>query len=224
MALYLKRYYRRQSEISGWLSGYLFQMLQAVVKLRSAGAEDRALSRWADSYADWLAIDLKTRRISGRFAAITGLYSAFGLIGLYAISQIYSGNGISAGAFIAFLAAFAGFQSAFQGLSATIVEWLSLTPDWERAKPLLGEEREDQGGAGDPGELSGAIEIVGVTFSYDDGPPILNHLSLNVEPGEHVALVGPSGSGKSTIVRLLLALETPTTGSHRLRQSGLARP
>ncbi|MEM9755972.1 MAG: ABC transporter transmembrane domain-containing protein, partial [Pseudomonadota bacterium] len=56
ISLYLRRFYRQQAELSGWLGGYVFQMLQAVVKLRGARAEGRALSRWADAYADWLAL------------------------------------------------------------------------------------------------------------------------------------------------------------------------
>lgn len=53
-----------------------------------------------------------------------------------------------------------------------------------------------------------------VTFSYTpDGPLVLNNLSLKVEPGEYVAIVGRSGSGKSTLMRLLLGFETPTSGA-----------
>lgn len=53
-----------------------------------------------------------------------------------------------------------------------------------------------------------------VTFSYTpDGPLVLNNLSLKVEPGEYVAIVGRSGSGKSTLMRLLLGFETPTSSA-----------
>jgi ABC-type bacteriocin/lantibiotic exporter with double-glycine peptidase domain len=44
-------------------------------------------------------------------------------------------------------------------------------------------------------------------------PPVLNNISLNVQPGQMVAIVGPSGSGKSSLLRLLLGFEKPETGS-----------
>jgi ATP-binding cassette, subfamily B, bacterial len=62
--------------------------------------------------------------------------------------------------------------------------------------------------------LSGAIEFRNVTFGYP-GTAIgaVDNLSLRIEPGEMVALVGPSGSGKSTLIRLLLRLFDPAAGS-----------
>src|SRR4029079_15757293 len=48
----------------------------------------------------------------------------------------------------------------------------------------------------------GAVELAGVSFSYGRGP-VLDDLSLRVEPGETVALVGPSGAGKTTIAALI---------------------
>ena len=213
VALYLKRFYRRQAEVTGWLNGYVFQMLQGVVKLRSARAEGRAISRWADAYADWLELDLRTQRVSGVFESLIGLYTAAGLIAIYAITGVFSTDTLSTGAFIAFLAAFGSFQAAFERLSDMIVQWLSVTPLWERARDVLREEREDVDGAGDPGELTGAIDIVNLSFGYDKSVPVLKNINIQIRPGEHVALVGPSGSGKSTILRLLMALETPDTGS-----------
>jgi zinc transport system ATP-binding protein len=50
-----------------------------------------------------------------------------------------------------------------------------------------------------------------VSFSYG-GPPVVEHVTLCVQPGEFVALVGPNGSGKSTLLRVLLGLRRPTGG------------
>jgi ATP-binding cassette subfamily C protein len=73
---------------------------------------------------------------------------------------------------------------------------------------------EVQTGSADPGELSGSIEINQVYFRYNpDGPYILDGVSLNIKPGQFVAIVGPSGSGKSSLLRLLLGFDTPEQGS-----------
>jgi ABC-type multidrug transport system fused ATPase/permease subunit len=54
--------------------------------------------------------------------------------------------------------------------------------------------------------VRGTVEMTGVSFSYNSGPPVLDALNLRLEAGEKVALVGISGSGKSTITKLIARL------------------
>ncbi len=61
----------------------------------------------------------------------------------------------------------------------------------------------DKEGAKDIGEIKGAVRFEDVTFAYEDGKNVLEHVSFEVKPGESVALVGPTGAGKSTIVSLI---------------------
>ena len=58
----------------------------------------------------------------------------------------------------------------------------------------------------------GRIEFDSVTFSYDDGFPVLNNVSLVVEPSNTTAFVGSTGSGKTTIIKLLLRFYDPDSG------------
>ena len=61
----------------------------------------------------------------------------------------------------------------------------------------------DKEGAKDIGEIKGAVRFEDVTFAYEEGKNVLEHVSFEVKPGESVALVGPTGAGKSTIVSLI---------------------
>lgn len=62
------------------------------------------------------------------------------------------------------------------------------------------------------------LELIGVVKEYPGDPPVvaLNDVSLRIEPGELVAIVGPSGSGKSTLLHVMGTLERPTCGVVRI--------
>ncbi|MFD9036143.1 ABC transporter ATP-binding protein [Streptomyces sp. NPDC059567] len=57
------------------------------------------------------------------------------------------------------------------------------------------------------------IDVREVRKAYDEGPPALDGLTLQVRPGEALAVLGPSGSGKSTLLNMIAGLDRPTTGS-----------
>jgi ATP-binding cassette subfamily C protein len=62
------------------------------------------------------------------------------------------------------------------------------------------------------GKQTVSVEMRDVSFSYGDGPPVLDHLSIRIPAGERVALVGASGGGKTTFVQVLLGLYRPKSG------------
>lgn len=87
----------------------------------------------------------------------------------------------------------------------------------ERGLSLLDHTLPESSGTQRPSHVQGAIELrnVGVSFG-DDKAPALQDVSLQVHPGEVVALVGPSGAGKTTLVNLLPRFLNPTSGEIRM--------
>ncbi len=65
------------------------------------------------------------------------------------------------------------------------------------------------------GRATNGLSLHGIAFRYGDGPLIFDELSLAIEPGEKVAVVGASGGGKSTLVQIILGLYPPLAGELR---------
>ena len=65
-------------------------------------------------------------------------------------------------------------------------------------------------------EVQGLLELHDVTFGYDPAVPVLHDVSLRVEPGQTLAVVGPTGAGKSTVAKLVTRFYDPDQGAVRI--------
>ncbi|MET7364574.1 ABC transporter ATP-binding protein [Streptomyces sp. NPDC005566] len=95
----------------------------------------------------------------------------------------------------------------------------------ERIFELLDAEEQDPDPeeAERPEELRGNVSLEGVSFRYDPEKPLIEDLSLSVEPGHTVAIVGPTGAGKTTLVNLLMRFYDVTGGRITLDGVDVAR-
>ena len=198
----------------------LLSLLGSLVSWRVTGAEDRALARWAtDQGESTTALSSRLRAISLTgpvdVAAPAMVVVAFTVaVILLPGESLQPGSTSAPGAFLALYAAVAQLALAVMVLSSQLVSLSELGPVLSRLQPVAAEPRERAAAAVPPGRLTGAVALSQVVFGYwPDQPPLLDGLSLSVEPGEFVAVVGPSGGGKSTVLRLLLGFEDPWEGS-----------
>ena len=93
------------------------------------------------------------------------------------------------------------FANGFAGLSRFV--------DIMRTDPTI----TDKPDAADLTDVQGHLEIRDVSFAYDQDLAVLHHVSLDVQPGETVAIVGPSGGGKSTLCQLIPRFYEVSSGS-----------
>jgi len=213
-----RRKLRPLQELQGKIFGLMVQLIGGVSKLRVAAAEERAFAYWSKNYSQQLKLILSTQvteDLVNLFNTILPTVSSIVLFILAALllQESASTAELSAGKFLAFNTAFGTFISGATDLSNTLIDILEVPILWERAKPILDAKPEVDLNKADPGRISGQVQLDRVSFRYrEDGPLILENVTIAAQPQEFIALVGPSGSGKSTIIRLLLGFETPEAG------------
>ncbi len=201
------------SKLRGEIAGLLFLVLGGIARVRVAGAEARAFSRWAQRYQLQLKESLRLQAISGGLVLFGDVWPITVLMATLG-AAVFIAPFSSVGEFLAFNSSLLMGVAAVVGLGRGAVSLIDGLRECTRFAPILNAAPEVHELGGEPVRLGGAIRLDNVSFRYTpEGPLVLDSVNLQVRPGEFVALVGPSGSGKSTILRLLLGFETPTEGS-----------
>ncbi len=192
------------------LSGLEYNLFAGIQKLKLTGSETRAFARWLDHYSETARFIYNPAFKSRLYPALTAF---LGIGGTMFIFWSTLSNGVSTSDYIAFSSAFGMMTAAITQLQLVIPNLSQIKPLLESVKPILEEVPEMEDKAPQVEDLFGGIEVSGLSFRYqEDGPMILDDLSLKIEPGEYVGIVGKSGCGKSTLIRLLLGFEQPLSG------------
>lgn len=206
------RYEKSIAKLDGETDAKMFQFLNGIAKIRIAGVENRALFEYLKVFTKLRRKEMKKGRIDIFMTVIHMAADSIFALALYGV-MIYSGIGLSAGQFIAFMSAFGAFSAAVLSFMDSVTKLRGLKPGYERILPLFETLPETDGQGELPGKLEGNIEISNVNFSYEpDGPNVLDGISLNIKAGEYVGIAGSSGCGKSTLLKLLLGFEKPVSG------------
>ncbi|TQQ82530.1 ABC transporter ATP-binding protein [Halonotius roseus] len=217
----------------GDVNSRLENNLGGIQVIKSSNTEEFESGRVDDVSRDyyetnWGAITIRIRFFPGlQLISGAGFILTFLVGGLW----VFSGSGpgpftgtLSTGEFVVFIlftqqlvwpmAQFGQIINMYQRAEASAERIFGLMDETESL--------EDDSGTDDLVVDEGRVEYDDVSFSYDDENPVLADLDFTVEGGDTLALVGPTGAGKSTVLKLLLRLYDPDTGTIRIDGQDIA--
>ena len=204
---------------------YTYELLAGIETLKAAGAERRAAEHWERLFIDQVNVALRRGQLEANVDTFTGTLQLGSplIILVYGGVQVMNGT-ISLGTMLAVAALAVGFLEPLATLIQTSFKLQLLRSYMERISDVLDAPREQEGQrVTSAHHLSGRVRAEGVSFAYGPlAPAVVKDVSLEVEPGEQLGIVGRTGSGKSTLAHLLLGMYPPTSGRILFDGSDLA--
>jgi len=194
---------------------YQVQLLAGIETLKATGAEPFALGHWSNLFVRVLNVSLARGRLTALLQSLIGSLGFASPLMILVIGGLLVVNGqLSMGTMLALNALAAGFLGPLSTLVNTAMQFQELGSYIERIDDVLASEPEqDETKVNQAARLEGAVTLEKVTFRYGPiVPPAVEDISLQIEPGQLVALVGRSAAGKSTLANLIMGLYVPSTG------------
>ncbi len=195
---------------------YLVEALRGIATLKASGAEARTLDHWSNLLFKHLNISLRRSHLMAVIETAVSALSLFSPLVLLWVGALLVLDGrMSLGTMLALNALAAAFLLPLSALIGNTQQLQLIGAHLERISDVFDSEPEQQVTAAQPARaLSGQISLQNVSFRYDEQAPlVLKNISLTIEPGQKVAIVGRSGSGKTTLAMLLLGMYPPTSGA-----------
>ncbi len=194
---------------------YLVETLSGIATLKASGTEDYALERWSNLFTKELNASLSRGHcLAVLDTAATTLRTLAPLLLLWVgtIQVLHGAMGL--GTMLELVGLATAFIQPVSSLQSSLQRMQMVAANLDRIADVVEAEPEQAPAiVHSAPRLSGHIELRNVSFRYDPAKPlVLRNISLTIEPGQKVALVGHTGSGKSTLAMLLLGLYPPTEG------------
>ena len=208
-------YYRKQTQARGKQSQLLEESISQLTLVQSFNAQEQfthgfqVVNEQYATYSQQAVFASSTVNPSTRFinAIIYALLAGLGAL------RIMAGQ-FTVGSLTTFLNYASQYSKPFNDISSVLSELQSALACADRLFAILALDSIDDHAERkiDSEELKGAISFDNVSFSYSPDRSLIEHLDIDVEAGQKVAIVGPTGAGKSTMINLLMRFYDVTAG------------
>jgi subfamily B ATP-binding cassette protein MsbA len=198
------------------ITSVLQESISSVRVIKSFAREDYEIERFQKENNQNFRAQMKNSQIMATLTPVIEFLAAIGvtLIIWYGGKEVIDNN-LTAGSLIAFLMYAINLTNPLKRLSRVYGNIQKALSAADRVFEVLDTkpEIEDMPGAVALPTIEGYVALNNVTFEYKKGEPALQQLSLKINPGQVVAIVGPSGAGKTTIANLIPRFYDTTDGN-----------
>ncbi|WP_245881422.1 type I secretion system permease/ATPase [Thalassospira marina] len=213
----LARYAQSAFEEGQTKQGVLVETISGLETVKTSGAARLMRQRWKDSLKFQAGVGARSRRISHMVVNMTASAQQVSQIGIvvFGVFLIAAGE-TSMGALVGSVILVGRALAPLGQIAQTLTRLNQVRTSYRNLNGLMKQSTERQDGRHylSRPRLAGRIEFQNVNFSYPgQNIAALRDVSFVIEPGEKIALLGRIGSGKSTILRLMLGLYEPDSGS-----------
>jgi ATP-binding cassette subfamily B protein len=210
---------RSQRQRESAMSATAAETITAIKVIQALSLESRFAESFVARNRESQREDVKTARLTaalGRSAAFL-VAASTALVLWYGARLVLAGE-LTPGELLVFMTYLKTAFRPVRDLVKCTGRIVKASASGERVIHLMEQTPEvrDLPGAAPARRFRGAVQLERVAFGYETGRPVLELIEFNVQPGQHVALVGPSGIGKSTLASLILRLYDPTSGTVRI--------
>ena len=195
--------------------GVLMEVLSGIETLKIAGAARRSAENWSNFFAREVNVEIRRGSLDAvSDALVSALRTTAPIVVLiYGTYRLLDGS-MTIGTLLAVVALTSAFLAPVASLVTTMLRFSVLYGYLQRIQDILATPREQDLGHRTPLERFGGHVVVDrVSHRYGTTSPlVVEDVSLTIEPGAAVGIVGPSGSGKSTLAMIVAGLHVPSGG------------
>ncbi|MGV1066389.1 ABC transporter ATP-binding protein [Clostridium perfringens] len=214
-----QKYFKSQQEYLGHLNGQVEEVYGGHNIMKAFNREEASTKDFDELNNTLYKSAWKSQFLSGMMMPIMSFVGNLG----YVLVSILGGwltikSVITVGDIQAFIQYVRSFNQPISQMAQVANIMQSTAAAAERVFEFLDEEDEvkDPVNSVDPSEIRGEVEFEDVHFGYNPDKIIINDFSVDVKPGQKVAIVGPTGAGKTTIVKLLMRFYDINSGSIKI--------